>query len=68
MTKQDVIRDIQKVAEGDGLATITELSKWWGISSQALSRKLKPLSRGYNRYFIPDVAEFYINGCKGATR
>lgn len=68
MTKQDVIRDIQKVAEGDGLATITELSKWWGISSQALSRKLKHLSRGHKRYFIPDVAEFYINGCKGEAR
>lgn len=68
MTKQDVIRDIQKVAEGDGLATITELSQWWGISVQALSRKLHHLPRGNKRYFIPDVAEYYINSCKGATR
>lgn len=68
MTKQDVIRDIQKVAKGDGLVTITEISQWWGASVQTLSRKLRHLPHGCKRYLISDVAEYYINCCKGEVK
>ena len=53
MTKQDVIRDIQKVAKGDGLVTITEISQWWGASVQTLSRKLRHLPHGCKGILFP---------------
>lgn len=53
MTKQDVIRDIQKVAKGDGLVTITEISQWWGASVQTLSRKLRHLPTDVKGILFP---------------